>query len=272
MWGNLERFSPEERDLRFVVVSDGNEAVGLFPLEMRKLKAGPVNMKCRGFISHYGAPLGTALLVDSTVPQVWRTFLDVLMRQETDWHCLSLEGIEAGSPVAEALTQGLAGRALMVSRQPWPEYLVQIEGTAEDYLKSCRKRHRRALRNGRNRLERMGRVQFTGRVGDEPFGLSEVEKLDRRTWLMNKPEDVRTNAEFLSYCKAFMSLFPERDAHLLRYLLVDGKPAAAHYSFRYNDVLYAWKNGFDEAYRAGSPASCFSIRPSWMPLMPGSNG
>jgi hypothetical protein len=252
-WENLDWFSPPERRLRMYLIEDQSSPKALIPLESRLFRLGPGDIRVRGFIRHAAAPVGTAMFIDGDPGTVWDMFLNHLWKCDAPWDCLSTEGLEVGSVELMSLVQRLRPLTMVFERDPEPQYFISPQGTSDEYLRARPRRFRKNLRVAQRRLESLGKVAYGGEETSKEQGLREIERLDSRTWRMKKVEDQASNEGLLQYCQSLTRLFPDKDAHLFRFLSIDGSVVSANYYLRCDGVLYGVKNSFDETYASASP-------------------
>ena len=251
-WANLDWFSPRERDLRFLAVTDSGQPIALLPLEKRRVQAGPLPIPVLGFIEHPAAPAGTALLVSGHHDAVGDAFVACLGDGYRSWRCLSLEGLEYGSPWERTVRQKLASRAVAVEREQIPECYLDFSGSWEQFLASRRPKLRQLHRRFRQTLQSMGCI-YSERVGGTSMNLDVLEQIDRNSWRIDKRESWEKNDSLLRYCQVLHEIYPGARSHMLRCLAVDGKAIAGFYGLRHGDVLYAIKLNYDRTYEDHSP-------------------
>lgn len=252
-WPVMDWISPPERALRFALVWRDERPVALVPLERRVMGLGPARVRCLGVVAHAAAPLGTALVVDPDHPAAWDALSAGILGADRWWQCFSLEGLCEGSPNEGAIRQRLAPGTLPHARPTKPQY--RVEGTAggRAYFDGQRKKTRQNIRRAESALKRLGRLDYTDSVAGEAPGLAHIEALDEKTWRAETAADAAKNRSLNDYCRTLLHRFPAPERHQLRYLLLDGRPFAANYTFFWGGVAFPIKNGFDPAYAEGSP-------------------
>ena len=251
-WASLDWFSPPERDLRVLVVTDGGRPVALLPLEKRRVHAGPLPILVLGFIHHPAAPAGTALLVAGNHDAVGEAFVACLDDQYRSWRCLSLEGLEHGAPWERAVRAQLAARVIAVEREQNPECYLDFGGSWDQFLASRRPKFRQLYRRYGQTLRSMG-CAYSDRVGETALCLDALEQVDRNSWRVDKQESWEKNDSLLRYCRVLQELYPRATSHVLRCLALEGRPIAGFYGLRHGDVLHAIKLNYDRAYEDHSP-------------------
>jgi len=252
-WPNMEYLSPPENKLHFILIADGNSPLALIPLERRRVSIGPVSFKALGFIYHPAALPDSAMLVDNQGATIWDD-LSSYLSSLTNWHCLSLEGLTTTSTVALELVKRFKAHQRFLERSPTPQLYVPSTDDGKGYLRTHSSNLRKHLNRTRRKLEKLGTVEFVSGQAMHKKPLEILIDIDRQSWRMNKPDDVKKNQDLIDYIYRLNSTFDHKGAHIFRFLLVDGVPVASHYSFQYGNVQYAIKNAFDERFRSyGSP-------------------
>ena len=250
-WGNLEWFSPPERQLRFLIVSDREQPVAVLPLEKRRVAAGPLSIPALGFIHHPATPAGTALVLPEDHDAVGDAFAVCLGEQYRSWRCLSLEGLESGSAWERTVRRKLAPRAIMVERAPAPESYMEIGGSWEEFLTNRSHKFRKQMRSDCRRLQSLG-CAYGDHVGETALSLDALEQIDRKSWRIDKRESWDKNESLLRYCRGLSELYP-RPMRILRCLVLDGQAIAGFFGLRHGNVLHAIKLNYDRTYERYSP-------------------
>lgn len=243
-----------------ILVSRGNESLALLPVERRRIRFGPLRVPGLGFLYAPLAPPSAGVLLAGDPLEVCDALASHLLRDARGWCCLSSEGLDAASSLDRALTEVLGRRALLVARRPLPQMVLRVEGTWGRYLLGRGSDLRRNLRRAEKRLSSLGGVTYAERPDDGAGGMEGIETLDTRSWRMHKPEDVAKNASLLRYCRELLTIFPSGEAHVFRFLLLDGRPIAGFYGLRLGNVLHAYKTTYDLGYERCSPGTILLAR------------
>ena len=258
-WSNIDWISPKANRLRFVMVKQNGQLVGLFPLDNRLLRLGPLRVPSLGFIDSPYAPTDTAILLDKGQEEpVCEAFVSHLFEQIGGWRCFTMEGSSGDGRAASCLARALSRRGIVIERAEESVPLMNLSAGWKEYIESQSVNFRRGIRRAQNRLESMGRVEYVSGVGDS--ALDGIERIDKASWRMLKPKDVEKNASVLRYCRNLHKTFPDESKHIIRFLHLDGNAVAGLYGLVYENTFYAVKANFDARYGKGSPGLVLLVR------------
>lgn len=250
----LDWLSPPHHALYFLLLTR-SVPVAIVPIEKRALRIGMLKLLSCGFIQQATAPANTGMLVDEQQPGIWSEIVDRLLKKESACHCLSLHGLAAESTAVTYLSAMVKSSGRIIERSSIAQYYIDTSCGLGSYLQSRRPQHRRNLKVARRKLVKLGAVTNSTYPEHMPrdTAMQSTRAIDARSWRMTQPADVQKNAYLLSYIQNLLDGYPLPEPHWFKFLNLDGKPIAAHYSFAYNNVLYAIKNSFDEDYKDTSP-------------------
>ncbi len=251
-WNNLDWISPPRHRLSFVTVQDGELVIGLFPVEVRSVTLSGINVRCAGFIHGPYALCDTAVVTGDDVERSAHGFVSFLFDEMRGWECFSTDGLDTESRVGRALISALSARGKVIDRGSEARPYIAFTAGWPGYLESRSANFRRNLRRAIRDLTQSGNLDYRSAAsGGE--GMDLVESIDRRSWRMAKQKDVATNTRLVEYCRNLQRIFPDPEAHVVRYLTLNDVPVASLYGFIHANVFYGIKVNYDVSIGEGSP-------------------
>jgi hypothetical protein len=168
---------------------------------------------------------------------------------------IDLMALRAGSPVLEALENGVDGYVLHGGSRAMKSYL-DVRGDYEAYLSTLRQM-RSNIRRYRRKLEGRGNVAVEIRRGPsagEEF-LDEFLELEASGWKGRSGTAILQNANSHAYHKTLVRNFAARGALEWYAIRVDGRLVAARLGIRCGKALMLPKVAFDEDYADCRPGT-----------------
>jgi CelD/BcsL family acetyltransferase involved in cellulose biosynthesis len=187
---------------------------------------------------------------------VWSAVLDCLLDCHSDWDVIDLHSLPQWSPSREMLPQIAQEKGLSCAVMPEDVCpVVSLPGDFETYLMSLRKKDRHELRRKVRKLEGREDVRW---YLVPPTDAEQMHDA-MHTFLDLHRKSGTDKAHFMNEDMA--SFFFETVEALLptgwldlAILEVDKEPAAAYFSFNYNERIYLYNSGYDprfSSYSAG---------------------
>lgn len=252
---NLDWISPGKNQLKMVVMLENGQPKAIFPLETRILALGPLRLKELGFLNHPAVPADACVfLANGDQTRIWETLGD-LLRHRLRWHCLSLERITANGPFAHGVRAAAGNRVVVFDREPYPEYYIDAITSYEAYMKQHSRNYRRNLRRAHDIAQQMGTVQFSREPPPGQTVMQALADVDRRSWRMLKPDDVKKNQGILDYCERLAIIFPNTESQWIQFMSIGDQLIAAIFCIRTGNTLYGIKITYDDAFEQVSPGS-----------------
>jgi CelD/BcsL family acetyltransferase involved in cellulose biosynthesis len=243
-------FGGQQR-LRALVVSDGNDTVGVLPLVVRSepRKVGRVRVLTYplddwgAFYGPIGPNRGATLLAG----------LRHIRRSKRDWDLIDLRFVNESGADGGATQHAIRQAGLQAYRRVRDHTaIVKLPDSYETYLASRTRKRRHNLRRWQRRIEEFGELEFerhVARVGDaDPrWDFYEVcEQVAGRSW-----QGSSTNGTTLSHESVRPFL---RDTHVtatrlgasdMSVMRLNGRPVAFAYNYVWRGYVNGLRTGFD---------------------------
>lgn len=250
-WRNV---APRGASLRTVVVTEGQELVGIAPWFVERAYGGVLRARMLASSSSFRTE---PLAVPGREAEVGAQVMAALARCDPPPMVVLLEAVPAGSPWLEAFAQAWRGRA-----HPWRFHdksvgapRLSLEGrTYQDWLDSKSPHFRQHMRRARRQLEDRGAtVRLVGEPEELPAAIAELGRLHRKRWERRAGPnqfDERMERMLLDVGRDLLS---EGRFRLVR-IDVAGRSVSSHLFLAAGGEVSYWLGGFDEAWAAHSPS------------------
>lgn len=230
--------------------SAGGELVGLAPLALYRQRAAPgIRMRALRFMGDGSGDSDNLdlLAVPGREPAVISALLAFLRRQKRTWDLAQLNLLPWYSPTGIELQRQLRGLGWTAFQYTHPGCVLHLPETWETYLKQVSRNERRNIRTWERRLARDGQARFYKCTNEAelPTLLEALFDLHQKRWQLRDEPGRFVSAARRQFYQDMSHLFLARNWLEFWLLDLNGQPAAAQFSFRYRDTVYALQQGFD---------------------------
>lgn len=186
--------------------------------------------------------------------------MQYLANQERDWDLLDLRWIDEQQAKLPSLSAAMQAAGIAGEIAPFREtFVIEINGSWEDYLRSRSRKRRHEIRRHLRFFEKHDRVEFirhrplpaTEGDGDPRWDLYEdCLQIAAESWQGDATDGVTLShdrvAAFLRDCHEAAARLGMLDVTLLK---LAGKPVAFGYNYHYRDEISGLRMGYDPKYR-----------------------
>ncbi len=241
---------PAEYRCRVLTAWEGERLIGLAPLFDRSISRLGLSLRRRSFpVSGTSPPFD--LIVSEQHEAVMRAFVEHWERDAgLDW--IDLERVRAASATRRHLCEAIAGTRLSLQARPSePTCYLPIGGSWDDFFATRSKRFRKGYRLYRNRCQQRGMefLRFPGPDLDFDTAMTLAFEAIQNSW---KAFDEKRESQERSHRELAAKLH-ERGWLSLRFLLLEGRPAAYLFEIDYRGAFYAYHNAYDLAFQEAGP-------------------
>ena len=250
----------KDKRLRVFLVYDGDELAGIVPLMVttEPTKVGKVRFLTYP-LDYWGSFYGP---IGPKADAVLQAVLEALPAFPDDWDVLELRWVDGSRPEAEQfrLVMERCGFSPLVTILDHTA-IIRLEGTWDDYWKSRTSKWRNNYRRWTRRLSELGTVEHVryrpqGAAvgdGDPQWSLFEAcQQVARASWQSRSRDGTTICHEairpFIRDAHAAAASLGALDVNLL---LLDGRPAAFAYNYRFQKSLYGLRVGYDPEFARG---------------------
>jgi CelD/BcsL family acetyltransferase involved in cellulose biosynthesis len=192
------------------------------------------------------------LAIPGQESEVVRSLVAYLREHKSFWDVAQFNLLPSYTLTGAGLLRQLKElRWTLVQRQhPW--CVLHLPETWDAYLSQVSRKERDNIRYYERRLARRCQVRFhkCTAVGELPTSLQTLFDLHQLRWQLRGEPGSFAWAERRQFYDEMARLFLARNWLEFWLLELDGKPAAAQFSFRYRDTVYALQQGFDVQHAA----------------------
>ncbi len=248
-------FFGEGNDLWMLVVSDGNEIVGIAPMMRHRETHRGVPARVLGSITNRHVSR-TDFVVPARREDVFRALAKYWRDTSSQWDLLRLVGIPEASGTTRMLIESVSGSGLRAFPTEAHKELcyLPVSGTWEEYLASRSHNFRRNDVRLGNRLDELRAVSVD--VDDSPAGVDEsMSRLFALESTGAKSASGRTQLDDNEkrFHRALAARLAAQGGFQNRFIVADGVTIAGLHSLAYDGVLYALLTYYDVRYAKASP-------------------
>jgi len=182
-----------------------------------------------------------------------------LENSEIRWDVMQFDEIIWESTAIRSLGDAFAERGYNVSTMPTGVCpFIELSGSYEEYLTSMKRNNRKVLRKKERRLNERGEVSFARYGGEReklPELLDTAVMLEKMSWKGDRRIGLFTDEEQISFHQEFLLSETGRNHADLVFLLLDERPIAYQYAFKWDHVYYAYNTAFDPEFSDLSPGN-----------------
>ncbi len=167
---------------------------------------------------------------------------------QNGWDLLDLSDFDAKDNVVGRLIEQLADRGNTVYRRAGPNcWRIELPRTWDEYVAMVSKGHRRKLRQLQRSVFAEGRavLHTIEHFGELPAAVNILVDLHQRRWRSLGEPGCFASPRFDAFHREVMPKLLCGGNLQLRWLELDGRPAAAEYHLIAGGVIYAYQSGID---------------------------
>lgn len=245
----------EGRKLNILLVSDGEELIGIAPLMISRGRMYGVPVRELGFLYNDHTPRFDFIVARdhaAVCEAVWRHVYD----QRDEWEVMKLCQLVAGSGTLTELSRLATTSKCPVGTWPSTESpYLRLTGSYADYFASLHKGVRLNLKRRMKRLEEQGPVDFERLSATEEIddALAEAFRMEAATWKGAAGTAIACRPEFQKFYSLVALRAAQRGTLYLTFLRLGGKRIAFDLSLIYQKTLFKLKPGYSPEYHACSP-------------------
>ncbi len=178
------------------------------------------------------------------------TLLRYLKSGEIDWNSCQLNTLPANSVVGDCLVRYLKQQSWPCVIYPQTCSAIPLPRTWESYLNQISKKEREKLGYYLRRIEKRYRARFyrCTQESELPVCLEALFQLHQKRWQRLSHQGSFLSAARRRFYYEMAQAFLSRKWLEFWLLELDGKAAAAQFTFRYRDTVFALQEGFDPAF------------------------
>jgi CelD/BcsL family acetyltransferase involved in cellulose biosynthesis len=247
-----------DKQLRILVLSDGDRVIGIAPLWQQVLIRRGVRVRAMSFIDTPETQQTDFIVASDDRDGVIRSFLDFLLAPAAAaWDVLELTRWPETSPNVAPLRRELVRRGIHCAESTSALLpFIRITGSWEAFLQSKSSKFRKTHRNVVNRLERLAgvRVVRLSQPSDVPL-FETLRDVSSRSWKHEEGISLSAETSRGRFFESVTRAAAKNNAWLGWILEAEGRPIAMEYDLISNDVVHAIRSDFDGAYDAHSPGA-----------------
>jgi CelD/BcsL family acetyltransferase involved in cellulose biosynthesis len=189
---------------------------------------------------------------------VVRSLLVYLEDHSDLWDFCELNTIPVSSPAASQLVTSLIERSWIHARVQSPCCQISLPDHWDTYFKQLSSTMRKNFKYHLRRLEKRPnfRIYRCSHENELIQCLPALFELHQKRWRASGDPGSFGSEKRRGFYQQLSSLLLKRNWLEFWILEIGGKPIAADYGFRYNNVVYALQAGFDPSEHADSPGFC----------------
>jgi CelD/BcsL family acetyltransferase involved in cellulose biosynthesis len=180
-------------------------------------------------------------------------FVDWLA-SERGWDICELNTLPADSAVLPHLLCTLSSRRWQHRTLMTPCCAIALPESWEKYLSQISKKERSKINRRTKEIGNQYRVSFNRctKEADLPVALDVLFELHQKRWKQRGLPGSFSSAERRAFYQEIALSSLKRGWLEFWQIIVDGKPVASHFGFRYGNAVYVLQKGFDPEYMADS--------------------
>ncbi|RLI18671.1 hypothetical protein DRO54_09820 [Candidatus Bathyarchaeota archaeon] len=241
------------RKLRILIVKEGNQVIGIAPFMLSNYNFLRFSKLSKiEFMSSPHGDYNNFILLRREAECV-RLLLDALM-EFSDWNMLDLRDIREESASAKTLISISSSKngnlKLKVKVKTLCPY-IRLPSRIETFERRLSRNVRRNLRKRMRKLSRMYKVEFTNQkeFNSVSEAMTAFFRLHQKRWRAKGELGAFASENFRKFHLDLAKIFDEKGWLALHFLMLDGEPVAAAYTFNYNSKKYGYLTGFDPDFK-----------------------
>ncbi len=249
------------KDLRIVVVREGQDLLGVLPLWAYASRVRSVPVRRLGFIACPDTPFADFVAATDRREEIVPVLVDYLfhMHRGKAWDVFSFQ-VPEDSPNLPALRKSLQRRKHFIDLGSVTP-TIPINCTWEDFLQTRSQKFRKTHRNIINRFGKLPNVEIQCiRQDSNGAAVEEMLAVSRKGWKHGRGISIASQAESIKFFESFTPIAGDRKWLMGWLLKVDGRPVAMEYDLAALGRVYALRCDYDEAFKQHSPGSYLEYR------------
>jgi CelD/BcsL family acetyltransferase involved in cellulose biosynthesis len=253
-WRHFGTFS----DLRILVITEGDEVIGVAPLALDIKRSMGLMVRSMGFI---GAPWQVdraQFLFGNEFDACIGAVFDWLAANKDSWDVCGFYEQIAETPAAKAITGGFRGLGCVVSesdQHPCP--YIEIRGEFDAYLATRSRKLRQNLRRSKRQLEDHGEVgvEIVSQWPSLDQAIDRFVSLERRSWKRAGNLGVGRNQADDGFYRRLAQSYGAAGDFQMRFLKVGERDVAATFGICFDAVFYSLMIVHDQSFDRCSPGT-----------------
>lgn len=236
-----------------MVVEDGDELRGLFPLTHRTLPWYRGRVREVALMGHDESNK-PSWLIDGAPNAVARAWVDEMISR-TDWDVTRLTGVPAHTPGLSAMTTEFACHGFSLREQLQGAALVMsVTGDFDEFWRSRSKNLRRDISKKLNRADQIGEISWeVSSPSDDPIEwAARLIGVSEHSWKVEGGSSLAQGSRRDFYAAALRIFLPRDEARVF-VLKIDDIDIAYYLCFLGGRTLYCFKTDYDERSSELSP-------------------
>ncbi len=244
-----------QEEIHFFIAYYYQRPIGILPLLERSRVMYGMRVSALELPTHGHMPLSD-LIVDTRFvpPDFFLRFDRFLVQEGMAWDVLVLQNVPADSCVLRLLNAAEARHVVI----DWRLYhCIQPQDDYEALARSFASKTRENFRRARRRLAQAGSIEYVSASSGDDLAAAFVAFLDIEAsgW---KGRDgtgtaIKLDERLRDFYQGIMHAFAPGGGCRINLLKLDGEAIAAQFCLVVDDIIYALKIGYDEAYAKFSP-------------------
>jgi CelD/BcsL family acetyltransferase involved in cellulose biosynthesis len=241
-----------DRQLMILVARDGDRTVGIAPFAIATTKAvkGLADRRTLTWLGQGSSDYGD-FIVPKRHGEVMAGFVEHLFAMRSDWDRIDLREIREDSPNLQAFLAAMATAGLACETQESTTCLqAETDMPWDDYYAQVRAKFRSDVRRRLAKLEQIGPVKLVRHqmAGEDLW--ADLLAVNEKHYDEKNKQDLTRNLDFLKQVADRLGSTGWLDISLLK---VGPDTAAYNIGFRFADVVYHWKVGFQPDFYKFAP-------------------
>jgi CelD/BcsL family acetyltransferase involved in cellulose biosynthesis len=240
------------RKLLILVARSGDQTVGIAPFAIVTSTAvkGLADRRTIEWLGQGSSDYGDFIVAEQH-EQVMTAFVDHLLEIRSSWDRIDLREIREDSPNLKAFQAAVAAAGLTCDSQESTTCLRAVTDMPwDDYYGQVRAKFRSDVRRRLAKLEQIGAVELVRYSTSDVALWNDLLSVNEKHFDEKSKQDLTQNLEFLKQVADRLGAKGRLDISLLK---VGSDTAAYNIGFRFEDVVYHWKVGFQPDFYKFAP-------------------
>ena len=254
-WGNGKL-------LKVLVARTGTRLFGVAPLMLYSGQHLRLPAKILSFIENDESPHCGFVVPKNVIHQVIPAFFDYIYANQNAWDILMLRKMPVEtSQIASIKMYCDQNKNRWVDKPSLSSPFLRTDSDWESFYSNKSQRFKKRIRYIRNKISRQGDILIS--KSDTPAEVKElmgqIYDVDARSWKAKVGKAIGSSEQNRMFFRQLpYALEPEGKVYVWL-LRLSNRLIAFEYHVRQNDIVYALRSSFDEAYRAYGPGSVLDL-------------
>jgi CelD/BcsL family acetyltransferase involved in cellulose biosynthesis len=240
------------RELLVLVARNGDQTVGIAPFAIATSTAvkGLADRRTIEWLGQGSSDYGDFIVAEQH-DEVMAAFVDHLLEIKSSWDRIDLREIREDSPNLKAFQAAVAAAGLTCDSQESTTCLRAITDMSwDDYYGQVRAKFRSDVRRRLGKLEQIGAVELVRHSTSDEALWNDLLSVNEKHFDEKNKQDLTQNLNFLKQVADRLGPKGWLDISVLK---VGSETAAYNIGFRFADVVYHWKVGFQPDFYKFAP-------------------